>query len=370
MKTIKFRLLALIITLAAVTATTTNAQRRSTSDNTNSRKVENTRSGNRNSIEKKSADRVKVNESRSASRSVKNNSEVKRNNTSVKPKAKQRVSKNGDYSKNDKNRSNNQKNSNSSAQTRYEKRERVSPQSDRSRSKVSETREKSKRSREYSNENNRNRNNENINRNRNTNRSNAERYNLSSDDVRYRPTRDYKGSDKYWSSDFRNDNRNRRSNTQKFNYNKYNHWDHKWEGYRWNHNSWMNYYAGYNPYSFRNNKYYYHHNHYGHVIRKFVYRPQIFVHNHIRYYSYDGYFFRYHRGVGYVLVDMPFGMAFEYLPNNYERVYINGYMYFRVGNLFFEHTDYGFQLIYYPERYFAFNDGYRSEGFRFNDMDY
>jgi hypothetical protein len=58
-------------------------------------------------------------------------------------------------------------------------------------------------------------------------------------------------------------------------------------------------------------------------------------------------------------------MTFEYLPNDYERVYVNGYLYFRVGNLFFEHTNYGFQLIHYPERYFAFNDDYRHEGFRF-----
>ena len=67
---------------------------------------------------------------------------------------------------------------------------------------------------------------------------------------------------------------------------------------------------------------------------------------------------------------MPFGMTFAYLPNSYERVNINGYLYFRVGNLFFEYTNYGFQLVHYPERYYAYNDGYYNEGYRFNDMAY
>jgi hypothetical protein len=56
MKTMKFRLLATIITLAAVITATTpvNAQRRSTNTSTNNEKVENTRSGNKSNIEKKS----------------------------------------------------------------------------------------------------------------------------------------------------------------------------------------------------------------------------------------------------------------------------------------------------------------------------
>jgi hypothetical protein len=63
-------------------------------------------------------------------------------------------------------------------------------------------------------------------------------------------------------------------------------------------------------------------------------------------------------------------MSFEYLPNDFEQVNINGFLYFRIGNLFFERTNYGFQLVHYPERYFAYDDGYRNEGFRFNDIMY
>jgi hypothetical protein len=64
---------------------------------------------------------------------------------------------------------------------------------------------------------------------------------------------------------------------------------------------------------------------------------------------------------------MPFGMTFDYLPGNYERVYINGYLYFRVGNLFFEYSDYGFQLVHYPERYFSLNIDFSNNGYYFED---
>jgi len=309
MKTTKFRLLATIITLAAVIATTTsNAQRRSTSDNNNDKKVETTRTSNKSNIEKKNTFRDDAAELKSATRSA-INKEIARADMPRRSTG-------------------------------------HSTGSSKSNDKVA------------------------YNSNRAVKSGNSERYNHNSEDARYKPNKEYKGSNKNWSSDFRTDNRNNHHSAKKYNYNKYNHWDRNWEGYRWNSNSWRNYYGFYNPYSYRNNKYYYHHNYYGHVIRKFDYRPQIYVHNHTRYYSYDGYFFRYRSGVGYVLVDIPFGMAFEYLPNDYERVYVNGYLYFRIGNLFFEYSNYGYQLVHYPERYFAYNDGYRSEGFRFNDMNY
>ena len=67
------------------------------------------------------------------------------------------------------------------------------------------------------------------------------------------------------------------------------------------------------------------------------------------------------------MVDIPFGMVFDQLPYGYERVYINGFMYFRVGNLFFEFTNLGFRLVHYPERYFSYNDGYVNDGYYFDD---
>ena len=73
------------------------------------------------------------------------------------------------------------------------------------------------------------------------------------------------------------------------------------------------------------------------------------------------------RGIGYVLVDLPYGLTFSYLPHGYETVYINGYLYFRVGNLFFEYSDYGFQLVHYPERYYAFDNDYHNDGYYFDE---
>ena len=195
--------------------------------------------------------------------------------------------------------------------------------------------------------------------------SRREKYHLAKNDKRYSPTRNYHGSNKTWSGNDRPASMNYNFNTYNYytNYNYYNHnhWNHSWENYRWNYNSWRDYYYGYNPYSYRYNSYYYYDNYYGDVLRRFTYTPYVFVHNFRRYYCYNGHFFRYHRGVGYVLIDIPFGFSFEYLPANYERVYINGYLYFRVGNLFFEHSNLGFQLVHYPERYYAFDDNYQDD---------
>lgn len=337
MKTMKFRLLATIITLAAVITATSNpvnAQRRSTTGSTNNEKVENTRTANKTNVEKKSTFREVAKEPQAERRSVKNNQEVRRSNTPV---------------SNEKSRE--------SARVDSRSGENFSHKSTRNESgnKLNE-KQAGERERTYS-----------I---RTSSNNYAERYNHNTNDVRYSSSREYKGSNKYWSPEYRNDSRENKKNYGDFYYNNYKHWERSWENYRWNHNSWRNYYGYYNPYSYRNHKHYYHHHYYGHVIRRFVHKPQIYIHNHTRYYCYDGYFFRYRSGVGYVLVDIPFGMAFEYLPNDYERVYINGYLYFRVGNLFFERTNYGFLLVHYPERYYAYNDGYHCEGFRFNDLNF
>jgi hypothetical protein len=327
MKTITFRLLATMITLAAVITAPipANAQRRSTTNSTNNEKIENARTGNKENIEKKSAFREVANEPKANNRTVKSNQEVRR--------YKAPVSNSNDWKNN------------------AEKTVANAEQMNRRTTGVETGNRKSGEK-------------ENYNSNRPASDNYAERYNHNTNDARYNTSKEYRGSNKYWSPEYRTDSKNNKKYHGSYNYN-YNHWDRNWENYRWNHNSWRNYYGYYNPYTYRNHRYYYHHNYYGHVIRKFVHKPQIYIHNHNRYYCYDGYFFRYRSGVGYILVDVPFGMVFEYLPNNYERVFINGYLYFRVGNLFFERTNYGFLLVHYPERYYAYNNGYRMEGYRF-----
>ena len=196
-------------------------------------------------------------------------------------------------------------------------------------------------------------------------------YKLDSDDRRYTASREYKGSSKYWSPRYHPQHTHYRNHGKdyyrNYDYRSYNHWNHHWENYRWNLSSWVDYYNGYHPYSYRFHRHYYHHPGFGHVIRRFEHRPVVFFHGPHRYYCHDGHFFRYRRGVGYVLATMPFGVVFDYLPHNYERVYINGYLYFRVGNLFFEHSDLGFRLVHYPERYYAYSDDYYIEGYYFED---
>jgi hypothetical protein len=170
---------------------------------------------------------------------------------------------------------------------------------------------------------------------------------------RYTPTKDYRGSEKLWSgNDFRNSFRN--DNNYYRDYKNKGHWNRNWESYRWNDQSWNDYYRGYRPYSFRNDRFYYHHPTFGDVLRRFLFKPVMFVYNRVPYYCYDGYFFTYQRQVGYVLTDLPYGIVFPELPYGYEEVYINGYLYYRIGNLFFEYVGDGFRLVFYPERYLAY----------------
>lgn len=189
-----------------------------------------------------------------------------------------------------------------------------------------------------------------------------ETYRLDKNDKRYQTRKNYNGSKRYWNSKRAH---NRRHYTKynnnfyrKYDYKRDKHWDRKWERYRWNLNSWIDYYNDYHPYSYRFHRHYYHHPRFGHVIRNFSHRPLSFMYNHQRYYCHNGHFFRYFRGIGFVLTEMPFGILFEHLPSEYERVYINGFLYFRIRNLFFEMTPNGFLLVHYPERYFAYNTGF------------
>lgn len=207
---------------------------------------------------------------------------------------------------------------------------------------------------------------------RNNIRSSREMYRLDRNDQHYSVNRNFKGRNETWSASYRNNHKHYNSFNKKYykkyNYHTYDHWNNDWENYRWNVSSWVDYYDGYHPYSFTYHRHYYHHPVYGHVIRRFKHRPDVFVVNHRNLYVYDGHFFRHVRGVGYVLVDMPYGLMVNYLPDHYQRVYINGFPYFRVGNLFFEPVNHGFRLVHYPERYFAYRDDFHHGGYYFEDL--
>ena len=66
---------------------------------------------------------------------------------------------------------------------------------------------------------------------------------------------------------------------------------------------------------------------------------------------------------------MPYGVVFQKLPSGYEKVYINGFLYFRVDNLYFEANPNGFALIHYPERYHSLESSYYNGGY-YQSVDY
>lgn len=340
MKTITFRLFATVITLAAVTTTTTiNAQRRSTGSSGSTEVREKSSDERRGAIREKSESRDNAFEKKATERTIKNNSEINRKTKSQRDEEQKG---NSDIST----RTNQSRQSNYSAIANN----------------VNEHSGRENRSSVHSNNASSNNSENSARSGRVSGVTNRERYHLNDNDERYRVNSNYRGSNNNWTPELRGNYKSNKGNLKSgYNY----HWENSWEHYRWNHNSWKNYYSYYDRYSYRHHKNYYHHPYYGHVIRRFINRPTIFIHNHNRYYSYDGHFFRYRPGVGYILVDIPFGMTFEYLPDDFERVYINGYLYFRVGNLFFENTRTGYQLVHYPERYFAYDNDFCNEGFSF-----
>lgn len=386
MKTMKIRLLATMITLAAVTTATiipANAQRRSSDRNTTVNRPQKSTEERKRTVEKKSTFKDYDKSPRNTSnRKIETKREIKRSDvpTASRKSESARISSSQKRNSGKVEKSNRQNTKSSSVI--IDNRQRSSGVQQKSRNNTSVNTDNRERISERNNNpaSNNERYNSNsgrresgVNGDRFVSRSSAttKKYNIDNNDRRYTPNRDYRGDDRTWSDNYRpktmNYNYNDRNYYRKYNYNKHNHWNRSWENYRWNHNSWYDYYHGYNPYSYKFHKYYYRHNYYGHVIRKFTFAPYVFIHNHNRYYCYDGHFFRYRRGIGYILVDMPFGFTFDYLPTGYERVYINGYMYLRIGNLFFEATNYGFQLVHYPERYFAYDDGYVNDGYQFDN---
>lgn len=371
MKTTNFRLLATMFTLAAVItiAIPSNAQRRNT-ESSNANRTEKSDRDRKEIIQKKNTTQNHNSKPQSTSRSKVNNSyDIKRNNSSA-TKNKSNNNQSPAFSRSHYQNSNSYRSTspvkvNSSRENQVKSRTQ-SVQPNTRQKDISERNNNSIESsvarinRQSSGSDRRNQSQSISNGyERPESRNETGQTKIDENDRRYTPNRDYRGSNKYWSDGERpskmNYNHSDRNFWKNYNYNKYNHWDRSWENYRWSANSWRDYYRGYNPYSFRYNKYYYHHHRYGHVLRRFVYQPVIFMHNHHKYYCYDGHFFRYHRGIGYVLVDIPYGFAFDYLPGDFERVYINGYLYFRIGNLFFEYSDFGYRLIHYPERYFTIN---------------
>jgi hypothetical protein len=104
-------------------------------------------------------------------------------------------------------------------------------------------------------------------------------------------------------------------------------------------------------YSNRNKHYeseYFEHPRYGRVYQRFDRNPIVFHHDRDDYYYYGDHFYSYRRGVGYCVVDAPRNVYFRQLPVACERVYVNGNVLFRNGDLFFQLSRRGYALVNLP----------------------
>jgi hypothetical protein len=66
------------------------------------------------------------------------------------------------------------------------------------------------------------------------------------------------------------------------------------------------------------------------------------------YYYYQGNFYRYHPSLGYFIINFPADVIFTFLPAGYEEIYIDGRLYFRYGDIYFEYTPEGYRIIPRP----------------------
>lgn len=108
----------------------------------------------------------------------------------------------------------------------------------------------------------------------------------------------------------------------------------------------------YNPrYSKKQNyshKNYSHHPKYGKVYQRFDHNPLVFRHSHGNYYYSGNNFYSYRKGIGYYVVEPPRHAYFRDLPFRCERVYANGQVYFRNGDLFFSYSPRGYVIVPSP----------------------
>jgi hypothetical protein len=101
-------------------------------------------------------------------------------------------------------------------------------------------------------------------------------------------------------------------------------------------------------YSVKNRVNYYEHPRYGRVYERFDYSPVVFHSSRDDYYYYGDHFYVYKRGVGYCVAEPPRSSYFKRLPVECERVYVNGNVFFRHGELFFQLSPRGYVMVSAP----------------------
>jgi len=108
------------------------------------------------------------------------------------------------------------------------------------------------------------------------------------------------------------------------------------------------YHSGYSKKNYYGHSDYYKHPRYGRVYSRFDHNPVVFRHHDCDYYYYGNNFYRYRDGIGYCMVEPPRHEYFRHLPEECHQVYINGQVFFRSGDLFFELSPRGYVLVPSP----------------------
>ncbi len=90
------------------------------------------------------------------------------------------------------------------------------------------------------------------------------------------------------------------------------------------------------------------HPRYGRVYHRFDRNPVVFHHDRDDYYYYGNHFYKYRRGIGYCVVEAPRYVYFEQLPVECRRVLVNGHVFFRNGDLFFQLSPRGYAIVPSP----------------------
>ncbi|HZL08398.1 MAG TPA: DUF6515 family protein [Prolixibacteraceae bacterium] len=104
-------------------------------------------------------------------------------------------------------------------------------------------------------------------------------------------------------------------------------------------------------YSKKNNyvqRNYYNHPQYGRVYNRFDCNPIVFENTRGNYYYFGNHFYRYQRGIGYYVVEAPRSEYFSRLPVDYRRVQVNGNVFFRNGDVFFQLSHRGYRIVPSP----------------------
>lgn len=106
----------------------------------------------------------------------------------------------------------------------------------------------------------------------------------------------------------------------------------------------------YHPKYSKKNKhaYCYDHPRYGRVYNKFDHNPVVFRHDRGNYYYYGNRFYTYHKGVGYCVTEPPRHVYFRHLPADCSQIHVNGQVFFRNGDLFFQLSPRGYAIVPSP----------------------